>query len=133
MFCIKVTPTYVTLEISETAVEGGRSVSFTCSTSSNPSPTLILYKQRKNQSASEVKTVTDVTLNWSDNVTSADNKAEFYCRVHDNRDIEGWDFDVQSDIQELIVWCKYNVHFGRDGHINLVKFNIKQTQKLICV
>ena len=111
MFCIKVKPTYLTLELSKTAVEGGSLVSFTCSTASNPSPTLILYKQRKNQSAREVKTVTDITLNWSDSVTSADNTAEFYCRAHDNRDIEGWDFDLQSDIQELIVWCKYNVHF----------------------
>ena len=99
----------MTLEVSETAIRKGSSVTFACNTSSNPSPRLRLYRQRDGQSASVVKTVTGVTLSWTNNVTPVDNKAEFYCRTDDNKNIDRWNFDVQSVYQQLTVWCKYNV------------------------
>ena len=99
----------MTLEVSETAVEEGSSVTFICNTSSNPSPRLRLYRQREGQSTSQVKTVTDVTLSWTKSVISSDNKVEFYCRTDDNKNIDGWNFDIQSENQQITVWCKYNV------------------------
>ena len=106
----------MTLDVSETAVEEGSSVTFTCSTSSNPSPRLRLYRQREGQATSLVKTVTGVTLSWTDNVTPVDNKAEFYCRTDENKNIDGWNFDVLSDFQQLNVWCKYKSKYKRkDG------------------
>ena len=97
----------MTLQISDTPVEEGSSVTFNCSTSSNPSPRLRLYRQRNGQATGVVKTVTDVVLSWINNVMSEDNKAEFYCGADDNKDIEGWNFDLQSEWQTLTVWCKY--------------------------
>ena len=99
----------MTLEVSETAVKNYSSVTFTCRTSSNPFPRLRLYRQREGQAASEVKAVTGVTLSWTNNVMPVDNKAEFHCRVDDNENIDGWNFDVQSEQQQLTVWCKYNI------------------------
>ena len=109
--CMLDNATSVTLEISETAVEEGSSVTFTCNTSSNPSPRLRLYRQREGHVTREVKTVTGVKLSWTDSVKSEDNKANFYCRVDDNKNIDEWNFDVQSVWWEFIVWCKYKMCF----------------------
>ena len=103
----------MTLEVNATAVEESRSVTFTCSTSSNPSPRLRLYRQREGQSTSLVKIVTGVTLSWTKSVISSDNKAVFYCRTDDNKNIDGWNFDIQSEPQQITVWCKYNVKFTK--------------------
>ena len=98
--------TTVNFQSSSSLAQAGNSVAFTCTTSSNPYPRLRLYRQREGQSASVVHTVTDVTLSWTVVVEAADNKAEFWCRADDNRNIEGWQFDVHSETQELAVWCK---------------------------
>ena len=98
--------TSVNLQLSYTSVEAGNQVTFTCTTDSNPTPRLRLYRQREGQSASVVQAVTSVALSWTVVVEAADNKAEFYCRADDNSNIEGWQFDVQSERQELTVWCK---------------------------
>ena len=107
--CFVVKATSVTLEVSEIAAEEGTSVTFTCITFSNPSPRLTLYRQREGQSTSVVKMVTGVKLSWTDSVKSEDNKAEFHCRVDDNKNIDGWNFDVQSEFQQITVWCKYKM------------------------
>ena len=106
LFTYLVKATAVTLQVSETSVEEGTSVTFTCTTFSNPAPRLRLYRQREGQAPSVMKTLTGVTLSWTNTVQSEDNNAEFYCRVDDNRDIDGWEFDVQSERQQLTVWCK---------------------------
>ena len=97
----------VTLQLSPSSAVEGSSVTFTCSTSSNPSPRLRLYRQREGQATSSIQTHDGKTLIWYYTVQSEDNNAEFYCRVDDNQNIQGWDFDVQSEKQKLSVWCKY--------------------------
>ena len=80
---------------------------FMCSTSSNPSPRLRLYRQREGQTTSIIQTDTGITKSWSYTVQKEDNNAEFYCRVDDNKNILGWEFDVQSHREQLTVYCKY--------------------------
>ena len=109
VFCILAQATSVTLEVSASAVEEGNSVTFTCSTTSNPLPRLRLYRQSKVLAPSVVATVTDVTLSWTTIMMKVDNQAEFYCRVDDNKNIDGWSFDVQSEIHKVNVWCKYKM------------------------
>ena len=95
--------TAATLQLSASSAVEGSSVTFTCSTSSHPSPRLRLYRQREGKATSSIQTHNGITLNWDYTVQSEDNNAEFYCRVDDNQNIQGWDFDVQSEKQELTV------------------------------
>ena len=98
--------TSATVQISHLYAKVGKLVTFNCTTNSTPKPRQRLYRQRAGSSVSVVHTVTDVTLSWTVVVEAADNKAEFYCRADDNSNIEGWQFDVKSETQELIVWCR---------------------------
>ena len=107
-YCFDLVPaTGAALNVSESSVKEGTSVTFTCTTFSNPRPRLRLFRRRQGEQAIKVKTAMGVTLSWTYIVESDDNKARFHCRVDDNKNIDGWDFEKRSEIEMLIVWCMY--------------------------